>query len=261
MEMMREKSRLRLSEIDETLSLRSRWLCRLCGKFLSSKRSFDEHCNIHNRSRPFSCDSCDYAAASQMTLRRHKLRNHTPRQAWGYQCPHCNEAYMEPASYQQHVLSRHFGRSATFGCPFEGCQFQTKCCRHFRDHYNKHTAHSEQRKNLSTRSQSFARFLIDDEIGCGYGKKLMGQLSRRNIVRNGSISLCPIPSNLITKPGLVWRPMSRSVTVMEERKKNDVLKERSGIDGVDWIATVVEVDSTEEGPQRLPDGQMDIDLD
>lgn len=42
--------------------------------------------------------------ASQMTLRRHKLRNHTPRQAWGYQCPHCPEAYMEPASYQQHVL-------------------------------------------------------------------------------------------------------------------------------------------------------------
>lgn len=42
--------------------------------------------------------------ASQMTLRRHILRNHTPRSMWGYQCPHCTEKFMEPASYQHHVL-------------------------------------------------------------------------------------------------------------------------------------------------------------
>lgn len=90
----------------------------MCKKYLSSKRSYEEHMNIHNQRRPHACDECEYAAgmkaqtanyatatalASQMTLRRHKLRNHTPRQAWGYRCPHCSEAYMEPASYQMHV--------------------------------------------------------------------------------------------------------------------------------------------------------------
>lgn len=63
-------------------------------------------------------------SASQMTLRRHVLRNHTSRDDWhykvsfllplitlqlaffykvGFQCPYCGETYMEPASYQQHV--------------------------------------------------------------------------------------------------------------------------------------------------------------
>ncbi|KAE9420629.1 hypothetical protein Angca_003320, partial [Angiostrongylus cantonensis] len=110
----------------------------ICGKSLSSKRSYDEHMNIHNDARPFACDHCDYAAASQMTLRRHKLRSHTARRDWGYKCPYCYESYMEPASYQQHVQSRHFGRSATFGCPYTQCNFHSKCFRHFREHLAKH---------------------------------------------------------------------------------------------------------------------------
>lgn len=92
---------------------------RVCRKELSSKRSYTEHMNIHNKSRPFQCEHCVYAAgfggnsrknclkidfsASQMTLHRHKLRNHTPKAEWGYRCPYCDDAYMEPAGYQQHV--------------------------------------------------------------------------------------------------------------------------------------------------------------
>ncbi|KJH45359.1 zinc finger, C2H2 type [Dictyocaulus viviparus] len=120
---------------------RNRWHCGICGKSLSSKRSYDEHMNIHNDARPFACDHCDYAAASQMTLRRHKLRSHTARREWGYKCPYCYESYMEPASYQQHVQSRHFGRSATFGCPYTECKFQSKCFRHFREHLAKHNCY------------------------------------------------------------------------------------------------------------------------
>lgn len=34
--------------------------------------------------------------------------------------------------------SRHFGKSCTFGCPYQNCQFTTKGFRHFREHLAKH---------------------------------------------------------------------------------------------------------------------------
>ncbi|CAB3397866.1 unnamed protein product [Caenorhabditis bovis] len=119
------------------------WECSVCSKKLSSKRSYTEHMNIHNKARPFQCLYCNYAAASQMTLHRHKLRNHTPKTEWGYRCPYCppNDPYgfyMEPAGYQQHIQIRHFGFSATFGCPFSDCKFTSKSQRYFREHLAKH---------------------------------------------------------------------------------------------------------------------------
>uniref|UniRef100_A0A1I7VSQ8 C2H2-type domain-containing protein n=1 Tax=Loa loa TaxID=7209 RepID=A0A1I7VSQ8_LOALO len=151
------------------LIFKMKWTCELCGKKLSSKRSYDEHFNVHTNLRPFACKHCGYAAASQMTLRRHTLRNHIPRQAWGYQCPYCNEMYMEPASYQQHIGSYHFGLSATFGCPLPRCMFTTCSSAFFRDHLEKHT-------NLSSEIHEEAnyrlfRFAVDDRFGVGYGRR------------------------------------------------------------------------------------------
>ncbi|VDK70717.1 unnamed protein product [Litomosoides sigmodontis] len=155
--------------INRHLIFKMKWTCELCGKKLSSKRSYDEHFNVHTNLRPFACKHCGYAAASQMTLRRHTLRNHIPRQAWGYQCPYCDEMYMEPASYQQHIGSRHFGLSATFGCPLRRCTFTTCSSAFFRDHLEKHT-------NLSSDIYEEAnyrlfRFVVDDRYGVGYGRR------------------------------------------------------------------------------------------
>lgn len=129
--------------------------------------------NIHNDTRPFQCDHCEYAAASQMTLRRHILRNHTSRLDWGYRCPYCSESYMEPASYQQHVQSRHYGRSATFGCPYMMCRFFSKCLRHFREHLAKHEACESfagppDRPPYSYADEAMNRYLIQDEYGYGF---------------------------------------------------------------------------------------------
>lgn len=44
------------------LNAKTKWKCQVCLKYLSSKRSFDEHMNIHEDSRPFACDQCAYAA-------------------------------------------------------------------------------------------------------------------------------------------------------------------------------------------------------
>uniref|UniRef100_A0AC34FIE7 C2H2-type domain-containing protein n=1 Tax=Panagrolaimus sp. ES5 TaxID=591445 RepID=A0AC34FIE7_9BILA len=65
----------------------TQWRCNHCKKYLSSKRSYREHMNVHFQQKPFQCDECEYAAASQMTLRRHRLRLHIPRSEWGYPCP------------------------------------------------------------------------------------------------------------------------------------------------------------------------------
>lgn len=64
----RSMVRKTLPSASSTLSTKSRWLCRSCGKYLSSKRSYDEHMNIHNRTRPFACEHCDYAAGMRQYL-------------------------------------------------------------------------------------------------------------------------------------------------------------------------------------------------
>lgn len=46
------------------LNAKTKWKCQVCFKYLSSKRSFDEHMNIHKDSRPFACDQCAYAAGN-----------------------------------------------------------------------------------------------------------------------------------------------------------------------------------------------------
>ncbi|GMT10623.1 hypothetical protein PFISCL1PPCAC_1920, partial [Pristionchus fissidentatus] len=185
---------------------RTRWQCSICGKLLSSKRSYDEHLNIHNQTRPFSCDHCDYAAASQMTLRRHILRNHTSRDDWHYKCAYCGETYMEPASYQQHVSSRHFGRSATFGCPYVSCTFQTKCSKHFKEHLTKviccanfdlthrmpeivplvGSSSSGSNSSSYAVSDDLQQYLVDDDLGVGFGRR-SSSIARPIIRSNGEI--------------------------------------------------------------------------
>uniref|UniRef100_A0A914WZK6 C2H2-type domain-containing protein n=1 Tax=Plectus sambesii TaxID=2011161 RepID=A0A914WZK6_9BILA len=298
-EQQRPMIRKALPSAPSTLSTKSRWLCRLCGKYLSSKRSYDEHMNIHNRTRPFACEHCDYAAASQMTLRRHKLRNHTPRQAWGYQCPHCPEAYMEPASYQQHVLTRHFGRSASFGCPYDGCQFVTKCSKHFREHFGKHlnftAANRRPMANLALQpGTNMARYLVDDDLGCGYGKKVSKTPPRSfgdMLALRKAESAVKRATNPATANGARHRTIKSSKTNLsqmktamvedadresdeddeeeEEDEEDDDEETTALLNGQtelfsadsDWIEAEVVVDGTEGVPERLPDGQVDLELD
>lgn len=156
-------------------AMKQTWTCGVCRKELSSKRSYTEHMNIHNKSRPFQCEHCTYAAASQMTLHRHKLRNHTPKTEWGYRCPYCEDAYMEPAGYQQHVQQRHPGRSCTYGCPFQVCKFFSKSQRHFREHLVKHDRSDKLDGTVdpcALNNQQLVRYMIGDEIGHGFQRPI-----------------------------------------------------------------------------------------
>lgn len=42
--------------------LTTQWQCPECHKYLSSKRSYREHMNVHGKVRPFQCEKCNYAA-------------------------------------------------------------------------------------------------------------------------------------------------------------------------------------------------------
>uniref|UniRef100_A0A1I7XIW0 C2H2-type domain-containing protein n=1 Tax=Heterorhabditis bacteriophora TaxID=37862 RepID=A0A1I7XIW0_HETBA len=266
------------SQMISVVISRSRWQCRLCGKSLSSKRSYDEHMNIHNDARPFACEHCNYAAASQMTLRRHKLRSHTSRRDWGYKCPYCPETYMEPASYQQHVQSRHYGRSATFGCPYTQCSFLSKCFRHFREHLAKHNNYDSyvgpsDRVPYSFPDDQLTRYLVDDEYGVGYwygiGKKpkLISKNAFNNTAEDFNLDsfneedFMKEPINL--KPAISQgapRRVRHKLSSYAFDVEPPILEEQEmlPVDN-DWIETEIEVPSNDVA--RLPDGQMEIELD
>ncbi|VDK47086.1 unnamed protein product [Anisakis simplex] len=280
---------------------KARWTCRICGKMLSSKRSFDEHSNIHNRARPFQCEHCDYAAASQMTLRRHNLRNHTPRQAWGYQCPYCPELYMEPASYQQHVGSRHFGKSATFGCPLEGCSFTTLSCGYFRDHLSKHRNLPRAYMGYTTvENISLSRFIVEDRlgiffqsflgimwVGVGFGKRPLKQIVRPSFLKKAAeeereyqeYMKTPINCDRLrsfnrkettnTKQNVALR-FDRVTTPFEEVNEEDGIRIESAcklFDGQRWIVEdvgcleVVVGDDNQATSKILHEGMVEPDLD
>uniref|UniRef100_A0A0K0EN16 C2H2-type domain-containing protein n=1 Tax=Strongyloides stercoralis TaxID=6248 RepID=A0A0K0EN16_STRER len=116
----------------------TRWYCDICGKSLCSKRSHNDHMNIHKNARPFNCPNCHYSAASKNTLQRHFLRHHQSKEKWSYLCPYCPEMYVEAAGYRNHLKQKHHGCSGTFGCPFGDCKFCTMSASHFKDHILRH---------------------------------------------------------------------------------------------------------------------------
>ncbi|CAI4231622.1 unnamed protein product [Auanema sp. JU1783] len=259
-----------------------RWLCQVCRKTLSSKRSYKEHMNIHNDSRPFQCEHCQYAAASQMTLRRHVLRNHTNRKDWGYRCPYCPQSYMEPASYQQHVQSRHYGRSATYGCPYILCNFSSKSFRHFREHLAKHEIYEtfsgpSDYLPYSCPDDLLKRYLINDEYGLGYAsskKQILLSRQKAVIYTNDRIVRGHVMLEDQDRPDFMKEPLkinpapiARRVIHEVERVEEDlyddmppILEEQEMMPAeADWIEAEIEVTSNEL--IRLPDGQIELELD
>lgn len=233
------------------------WRCEICGRCLCSKRSYSEHKNTHNSARPFKCESCDYAAASQMTLRRHTLRQHVPRSHWHYPCPYCEQAFVEPTSYQAHLRHKHAGYSGTFGC--DKCDYKTLSSKNFVDHVLKHVhVRSKKRptsKNIKdfTDRETIGKCLVSDELGVGWGQRPTGaaideqELSLRRIAtsehdrrRRGPVisAVYSKAANQQTRLNLSARGITASAStrryvqpVVQEAAVNSERMRRSGIIG------------------------------
>ncbi|CEF62190.1 Zinc finger, C2H2 domain and Zinc finger C2H2-type/integrase DNA-binding domain and Zinc finger, C2H2-like domain-containing protein [Strongyloides ratti] len=146
----------------------TRWYCDICGKSLCSKRSHNDHMNIHKNARPFNCPNCHYSAASKNTLQRHFLRHHQSKEKWSYLCPYCPEMYVEAAGYRNHLKQKHHGYSGTFGCPFGDCKFSTMSASHFKDHILRHNpSYFEEGTTVKIDlSQILLKlYLVDDNFG------------------------------------------------------------------------------------------------
>uniref|UniRef100_A0A1I7S789 C2H2-type domain-containing protein n=1 Tax=Bursaphelenchus xylophilus TaxID=6326 RepID=A0A1I7S789_BURXY len=208
--------------------------------------------NVHNDVRPFSCDECDFAAASQMTLRRHKLRNHVPRSEWGYQCPHCVESFMEPASYQQHVANRHPGLSAKFGCPI--CDFSSYCSRHFQEHYGKHATVIARHPWIAPESSHFilVEFLIDDNGGKGY----LSMESSRDAMHKESARVFQMDDLYETSFFT-----SQSVDTKEVITQNLISTNMEEAAMIDWVQNEITIDAALQKDCKTINGFLDEDLD
>uniref|UniRef100_A0A0K0G359 C2H2-type domain-containing protein n=1 Tax=Strongyloides venezuelensis TaxID=75913 RepID=A0A0K0G359_STRVS len=146
----------------------TRWYCDICGKSLCSKRSHNDHMNIHKNARPFNCSNCSYSAASKNTLQRHFLRHHQSKEKWSYLCPYCPEMYVEAAGYRNHLKQKHHGYSGTFGCPFGDCKFSTMSVAHFKDHILRHNpSYFEEGASVKVdlSQVSLRLYLVDDNFG------------------------------------------------------------------------------------------------
>uniref|UniRef100_A0A0N4ZTQ3 C2H2-type domain-containing protein n=1 Tax=Parastrongyloides trichosuri TaxID=131310 RepID=A0A0N4ZTQ3_PARTI len=147
---------------------KGKWTCDICHKSLCSKRSYNDHMNIHKNARPFNCSHCDYSAASKNTLQRHFLRHHQSKEKWSYLCPYCPEMYVEAAGYRNHLKQKHHGCSGTFGCPFGDCKFSTMSAAHFKDHILRHNpSYFDEGSSITTdlSQNSLRLYLIDDNFG------------------------------------------------------------------------------------------------
>jgi len=249
-------------------NIKTKWQCKECNKSLSSKRSYSEHLNVHNSLRPFACSDCGYAAASQMTLRRHKLRNHVHPQDWSYQCPYCAEPYMEPASYKQHILSKHNGGSATFGCPYIDCTFSTKAVKHFHKHINNHILSTNQRSNddskfsvdLNLRDPS--SYLVGDEnsqetytLNGKKNSKIHRKLLKR-VRKDGNPANKP---NDVRGSSYSNKQKFTKTNGRTKLSRNIVFERiRYPTENCIWIEKEIII---KDAVFTLPDGQMDLELD
>ena len=74
--------------------------CASCDKSYKNKISLAQHILSYHPKQPFSCDECDYRAASKYTLKKHKLI-HTKRNKT-FECSECKLRYTTKDDLIQH---------------------------------------------------------------------------------------------------------------------------------------------------------------
>uniref|UniRef100_A0A0A1X552 Zinc finger protein 64 n=1 Tax=Zeugodacus cucurbitae TaxID=28588 RepID=A0A0A1X552_ZEUCU len=97
--------------------------CELCDRVLTSRSSIKLHMQLHEPSRRFKCNICDYSASDHNAFRRHKMTH--DNNAKMYACVHCDYKSIQSVAYQKHVQQKHpqLADSIVYKCKI--CPFAT----------------------------------------------------------------------------------------------------------------------------------------
>ena len=100
------KSPVHLSNHQKQRCLNPRkYQCDLCGKFLASQSSADEHRRIHTGERPYTCTKCGASFRTYPSLKRHDSDVHQGNK--NYRCDMCDTSFSQNSTLQRHINDVH----------------------------------------------------------------------------------------------------------------------------------------------------------
>jgi hypothetical protein len=128
------------------------------------------------------------------------------------------------------------------------------------------TASNAQMRILQRRvNNELGRYLVDDEIGTGYGKDADGSMVRRIYdvaqINNAASGIIPSEADVLFEyhlPSTGITSSDEGHSQMHNTTKDDTLHTIAS--EVHWLESEIEIDATEE-KATLPDGLADIELD
>ncbi|XP_049336544.1 zinc finger protein 300 isoform X1 [Astyanax mexicanus] len=120
--------------------IRESFICNICGKTLTAKRSFICHLRLHTGERPFKCIQCGKSFAKKFNLDVHYNVHSGARP---YACPLCPRSFADPSAFGRHkmvhrkkLLQDTYSPKSTFVCNICGQSFSSRpsLTLHFRLH-------------------------------------------------------------------------------------------------------------------------------
>ncbi len=106
-----------------------RFFCDECEKSYRSKRTLEDHKNVHKGLKPFKCsyEGCEYRARTQQGIKQHFQRHLPKDMRKTFKCDQCEKSFTQHCILQKHISQVHEGQGPeTAQCPQCGLVISNK---------------------------------------------------------------------------------------------------------------------------------------